>query len=317
MNLLQPSYNVMTSSKPFAMIAALLRLVAAMALAMPLASGAAEQLRFPTVEAAIDALAAALKANDEVALVAIFGEKHKSLVTSVDAGARAEAAARIATFRAVEQSGEGRGVLLMGDQAWPLPIPLVREGAVWRFATEEGVEEIINRRIGGNERNAIRVTRAYLVAQREYASKDRNGDGVLQYAQKLTSTAGKYDGLYWPADAAKGEETSPFGPLIAESAAYAKGRKQGDPYRGYHFKILTRQGKAAPGGAYNYVINGRLLAGFAMVAYPAQHGESGVMTFIVNHNGKVYQKDLGAATARVASALTAFDPGPGWKELAP
>ena len=159
------------------------------------------------------------------------------------------------------------------------------------------------------------MLRAYLDAQRQYASRDRDGDNVLQYAQKLGSTPGKQDGLYWPADAAKDDEQSPFGPLVAESAAYLKGHKEGDPYRGYHFKILTRQGKSAPGGAYNYVINGRMIAGFAMVAYPAQYGESGVMTFIVSNNGKVYEKDLGENSLAAGAAMTTFDPGPGWKEV--
>jgi len=198
-----------------------------------------------------------------------------------------------------------------------VPIPLVREGGVWRFATEEGVEELMNRRIGGNERSAIQVLRAYDGAQREYAASDRNGDGVVQYAQKLMSAPGKRDGLYWPADEAKGEETSPFGPLVAESSAYLAGHVQGDPYRGYRFRTLTRQGANAPGGAYSYIINGRMIAGFAMVAYPAAHGESGVMSFIVNHNGKIYEKNLGPGTAGIAAKMTAFDPGPGWKEVAP
>ena len=209
--------NMMSSNNSFAMFSVLVRLVALMVLALPLATGAAEQLRFPTPQAAVDALSAALKASDEAALVAIFGDKHKALVTSSQPADRAALAAHLATFNAVEDNGKDRGVLLLGDQAWPLPIPLVREGAAWRFATEDAVEEIINRRVGGNERSAIQVMRAYLAAQREYASQDRNGDGVLQYAQKLASTPGKYDGLYWPADAAKGEELSPFGPLIAES----------------------------------------------------------------------------------------------------
>jgi len=264
---------------------------------------------------------AALTANDEAALLAIFGDKHRNLVDTGDrardTAVRAEAAAQLATFRVLEEHGDDRRVLLLGAQAWPLPIPLVRVGAAWRFATEEGVEELLNRRIGRNERNAIHVLRAYLDAQRQYASRDRNGDGVLKYAQKLASTEGKQDGLYWPADAANGEEESPFGPLIAESAAYRKGHKKGDPYRGYHFRILTRQGKSAPGGAYSYVINGRMIAGFAMVAYPDHYGESGVMTFIVNHNGKVYQKDLGKNTAGIGAKMTSFDPGAGWKEVAP
>jgi hypothetical protein len=206
-------------------------------------------------------------------------------------------------------------VLLMGVNAWPMPIPLVRVGGVWRFATEEGIEELLNRRIGGNENAALEVLRAYVGAQIQYASVDRDGDGVRQYAQKLASTEGKHDGLYWPADAAKGEEVSPVGPLVAESAPYFKGHKEGDPYRGYHFKILTRQGKNAPGGAYSYIINGRMIAGFALVAYPAQYGESGVMTFIVSNNGRIYEKDLGKTTVAAGSVMTSFDPGPGWKEV--
>ena len=140
---------------------------------------------------------------------------------------------------------------------------------------------------------------------------------MLQYAQKLGSTPGKQDGLYWPADAAKGEERSPFGPLIAESAAYLEGHKPGDAYRGYHFRILTRQGKDAPGGAYSYIINGRMIAGFAMVAYPADYGSSGVMSFIVNQNGKVYEKDLGKDSAAIGAKMSSFDPGAGWKDVAP
>lgn len=287
-------------------------------LALPLTSIAADQRMFDTPEAAVDAAIAALKANDEKALVAIFGEQHKNLVITGDpandAAAHANAAAQLKTFHALEKQGDNRRVVLMGVEAWPVPIPLVRQGSGWRFATEEGAEEILNRRIGANERNAIYVLHAYLDAQREYASRDRNGDGVLQYAQKIGSTPGKQDGLYWPADLAKGEEESPFGPLVAESSAYLAGHKRGDPYRGYYFYVLTRQGKNAPGGSYNYVINGRMVAGFAMVAYPATYGETGVMTFIVSHNGKIYEKDLGKDTALVGEKITAFDPGLGWKE---
>jgi hypothetical protein len=290
-------------------------------LALPLASAAAEQQTYATPQAAVDALAAALKANDSAALVAIFGDKHRNLVDTGDrandAVVRAEAAAALAAFYVLDERGNDRRVLLMGVQAWPFPIPLVRAGSAWRFATEEGVEEILNRRIGANERNAIYVLRAYLDAQRQYASSDRVGDGVLQYAQKLASSRGKQDGLYWPADTSKGEEVSPFGPLIAESAPYIEGHKKGDPYRGYHFRILKRQGKNAPGGAYNYVINGRMIAGFALVAYPDEYGETGVMSFMVNHNGKLYEKDLGKNTAAIGAQMSSFDPGAGWKEVAP
>ena len=310
--------KVTTPMNPFGSKARWLAL--ALLLALPFAAIAADQKTFATPEAAVDALAAALKANDEAELLAIFGDKHKNLVDTgdraYDSALRAEAAARMAVFRALDERGNDRRVLLIGAQAWPLPIPLVRVGSAWRFATEEGVEEILNRRIGGNERAAIHVLRAYLDAQIAYAARDRDGDGVRQYAQKLASAAGKQDGLYWPADPAKGEEQSPFGPLIAESSAYLAGHKKGDPYRGYHFRILTRQGKSAPGGAYSYIINGRMIAGFAMVAYPAQYGESGVMTFIVNHNGKIYEKDLGKNSAALGAKMTSFDPGAGWKEVA-
>jgi hypothetical protein len=191
----------------------------------------------------------------------------------------------------------------------------VRANDRWRFATEEGNGELINRRIGANERNAIYVLRAYLDAQKAYAAETRDGDVVRKYAQRLGSTKGKHNGLYWEADAAKGEEVSPFGPLVAEAAGDLTNRKAGAPYRGYHFKVLTRQGKNAPGEAYNYVINGRMIAGHAMVAYPATYGETGVMTFIVSHAGKIYERDLGKNSASVGAAMTAFDPGPGWKEV--
>ena len=289
-------------------------------LAVPFAAVAAPQETFATPEAAVDALMAALKADSDSAMIAIFGEDHKSLVVSSDRAASSATRARILaamqTLRVLREPTKDRRVLVIGDEAWPTPIPLVRVGDRWRFATEEGEDEIVNRRIGGNERNAIHVLRAYVDAQHTYVSKDRDGDGVFQYAQKLASTPGKHDGLFWQADAAKGEEASPFGPLIAESAGYLKGHTAGDPYRGYHFRILTRQGKDAAGGAYNYVINGRMLAGVAMVAYPADYGTSGVMTFIVNQNGKVYEKNLGKDSTALGAKMAAFDPGSGWKEVA-
>jgi hypothetical protein len=254
-------------------------------------------------------------------MLAIFGEKHKSLVVTPDRAAnsanRAEVLGRMQSFRNLQDAGADRRTLYIGDQAWPVPIPLVRSGTRWRFATEEGEEEIVNRRIGANENSAIEVLRAYLDAQRQYASRDRDGDDVLQYAQKLGSTPGKHDGLYWDADAGKDEEASPFGPLIAESAAYLKGHKAGDAYRGYHFRILDRQGKLAPGGAYSYVINGRMIAGFAMVAYPDIYAQSGVMTFIVSNDGKVFEKDLGKHSGQIGAAMTTFNHGAGWKLVAP
>jgi hypothetical protein len=261
----------------------------------------------------------ALSSDGDQALIALFGDEHRALIVPADRAAstadRSRIAAAMRTYRLLEERGNDRRVLLVGDQAWPLPIPLVREAGQWRFATAEGVDELVNRRIGANERSAIAVLGAYLDAQRQFAAKDRNGDGVLESAERLGSRPGKHDGLYWPADAAKGEEPSPFGPLVAESAPYLAGHTAGDPYRGYHFRILTRQGQRAPGGAYNYVINGRMIAGFAMVAYPARYGESGVMTFIVSHNGTIYEKDLGRRTAELGKTFAAFDPGPGWNAV--
>jgi Protein of unknown function (DUF2950) len=301
------------------MMAVARRAAAVLLLAIPLATLAAEQKTFTTPEAAVDAYMTALKADDDAALIAIFGAEHRDLIITPDTAAnsatRAKFLAALQAFRVLAERGPDRRVLLIGDQAWPFPVPLVQDRGAWRFATEDGADEIVNRRIGGNERNAIAVLRAYIDAQRQYASRDRDGDGVRQYAPKLGSTPGKRDGLYWMADAAKGEEVSPFGPLVAESAPYLEGHQPGDAYRGYHFKILTRQGKNAPGGAHSYVINGRMIAGFALVAYPARYGESGVMTFMVSHNGRIYEKDLGRNSTAIGLKMTSFDPGPGWSAL--
>jgi hypothetical protein len=314
-------YGAIDAMHILPMLHAIRRLSLMLLLVLPLTASAADQKNFATPDEAVDALFAALKADDDAALLAIFGDMHKDLVVTSDRAAnsamRANAVAAMQTYRLLEEQGKDRRVLLIGDQAWPFPIPLLKTGERWRFATEEGENEIFYRRIGANERNAITVLEAYIDAQKEYALSDRNNDGVLQYAQRLASTPGKHDGLYWPADAAKGEEMSPFGPLVAESAAYLKGRKAGDPYRGYHFRILTRQGKSAPGGAYNYVINGRMIAGFAMVAYPDQYGQSGVMTFIVSQSGKVFEKDLGSSSEVIGAKMTTFEPGAGWHEVAP
>lgn len=296
------------------------RVAMVFALCAPFSSSQASQQTFATPDAAVDALVAALKADSDSDMIALFGDDYRDLIIQPDRAAtratRAKILSAISTMRALQSPGQDRRVLLIGDEAWPMPVPLTRAtDGRWRFASEEGVEEIINRRIGGNERSAIEVLRAYVDAQRVYAAQDRDGDGVLQYAEKLASTQGKHDGLYWTADATKGEEESPFGPLIAASAPYFEGHVAGDAYRGYHFKILTRQGKNAAGGAYNYVVNGRMIAGYAMVAYPAQYGDSGVMTFIVNQNGKIYQKDLGVDSTTIGMEMSSFDPGVGWVEV--
>ena len=291
----------------------------ALLLSLPLLGLAAEQKTFATPEAAVDALIETCKGDDDAAFIPIFGETHKGLILSQDrAETRAtlqKGCAALQAFHLLDESANDRRILLMGEQAWPMPIPLVRENGVWRFATELGQEEIITRRIGRNERNAIDVLHAYLNAQRQYAAVDRNGDDVLEYAQKLASTPGSQDGLYWAADVAKGEESSPFGPLIAASSEYLTGRKAADPFRGYHFRILTRQGRSAPGGAFSYLINGRMIAGFAMIAYPAEYGKGGVMTFIVSNAGIIYERNLGPKTAKAARLIREFDPDVAWKRV--
>lgn len=293
--------------------------VMAVLLAAPVLALADSQRTFADPEAAVSALMDACLADDDEALLALFGKEHKALVVTPDkaenTATRAKMAKFLRTYHLLEPVDGNRRILLLGDEAWPLPIPLVRENGSWRFATELGEDELINRRIGANERQALTVMHAYISAQRQYATKDRNGDGVLQYAQKLGSSPGKQDGLYWPADAAKGEEVSPFGPLVAASSEYIKGHASGDPYWGYHFRILTKQGKAAPGGAYSYIINGRMIAGFALLAYPAEYGVTGVMSFIVSNNGQVYEKNLGPQTLTAAKSIHEFNPDSSWKKV--
>jgi hypothetical protein len=275
------------------------------------AMAAAQQL-FDSPEAAVKALIAALGSNDEAALVAIFGAKHRDLIGSgaadVDRANRARFTRAAGQYQSLYREADGRMTLIVGHEAWPFPIPLVQDKAGWRFDTESGKEEVINRRIGANELQAIEVLRAYPPAQRQFAARPRDGTSVREFARKIRSTPGKQDGLYWAADPAKGEEVSPFGPLISDADIKAAR----ESYRGYRFRILTRQGSAAPAGRYSYIINGRMVAGFAMVAYPAVYGTTGIKTFIVNHYGILYEKDLGPDTSRIAAAMTEYNPGAGW-----
>jgi hypothetical protein len=195
-------------------------------------------------------------------------------------------------------------------------VPLIREAGGWYFDTEAGKQEILSRRIGKNELATLQVVRAYVDAQREYASRDRDGDEVLEYAQKLGSTAGRRDGLYWASDF--DGQVSPLGPLVAQAhgEGYALEAKGDDalrePFHGYYFKILIGQGKHAPGGKYDYIINGNMIGGFGLVAWPAEYGESGIMTFIVNQQGRVYQKDLGPKTGKLAATISRYDPDGSW-----
>ena len=247
----------------------------------------------------------------------IFGVGSKQLIFSGDAVADKQRHERFVKAydeknRLVQQGNDM--ILVIGKEDWPFPIPVMKKGDSWVFDLDRGREEILNRRIGQNELDVIQVALAYVDAQREYAMKDRDKNGLLEYAQKFRSDAGKKNGLYWEAKA--GEEQSPLGPFAAR--ARSEGYRAGDkpiPYHGYYYKILTAQGKDASGGAYSYIVKGKMIGGFALVAYPAEYRNSGVMSFIVNHDGKVFQKDLGKNTASAAKGITVYNPDSTWTEV--
>ena len=286
-------------------------LALALVLSAPLVLSAADTGKpFATPEEAAAALATAVSTNDTNAVRVIFGPAAADLVNPdrVQAANEHQAftTAYNQTHRTVKESAT-KCVLEIGPDFWPFPVPLAKRDGQWFFDTEAGKDELLNRRIGKNEIAALQSVRAYVEAQREYAAKDRDSDEVLEYAPKFTSAPGQKDGLYWPADL--DGEISPIGPLVAQAQAqgYMSAPKQPgaapEPFHGYFFKILTRQGKAAPGGKHDYVINGNMIGGFALVSWPAEYGESGIMTFIVNQQGRVYQKDLGPKTSKIAAAL--------------
>ena len=282
------------------------------------ADESSRQATYRSPQAAVDALVAAVKSGGIDGIVAALGQKGRELASSGDAVSDAAARDRFETAYAeshdLKAEGDARVVLLIGKDEFPFPIPIVAEAGAWRFDTEAGAVEILDRRIGENELAAIAVLREYVDAQREYAEADRDGNGV-QYAHKLLSSDGKKDGLFWPT--AEGELQSPFGPLIAEAAAEGYRRKVDGPtpYHGYLFKVLTAQGKNAPGGARDYVVGSRMIGGFGLVAAPAEYGNSGVMTFIVDHDGEVFQKDLGDETSQAAATMRAFDPDSTWTSV--
>jgi hypothetical protein len=283
------------------------------------ASGAAtRQQSFPAPEDGVQALLEAVQRHDTKALLAILGPEAKALIDTGDPVADRESGERfVQSYEAAHtlvQQGDTKVVLQIGADAWLFPIPLVKGSAGWRFDTPAGKEEILNRRIGRNELDVIQVCLAYVDAQREYYRRNPPGGTLLQYAPKFVSTPGKRDGLYWEAPA--GEPPSPLGPLVAQARGEGYKGAAGKPvaYHGYYYKMLTRQGPDAPGGAYDYMVRGKLLGGFALVAYPAQYGVSGIMTFMVNHDGVVYEKDLGPNTAAVAQAMTRFNPDKTWKQ---
>jgi hypothetical protein len=297
---------------------AMVAVSAAVALLMlPVFAQEVKQKAFGSPEDAMKALAEAAQAGDTKGMMAILGPEGEDIISSGDAVADKDTQERF--VKAYQEKvdfvkeKEDRVSIIIGNDNWPFPIPIVRRGEGWVFDTKAGREEVLSRRIGRNELNAIQVCGAYVEAQREYASTDRERDGIIQYAQKVISDPYKRNGLYW--EVGEGEIESPLGPFIAQATekGYTKKGDKPVPYHGYYFKILNGQGPSAPGGAYNYVINGHMVAGFALVAWPAEYNVSGVMTFIVNQNGTVYQKDLGPKTEGIAKAMTLYNPDRTWR----
>jgi hypothetical protein len=273
---------------------------------------------FDTPEAAVQALVDAASTKGDHALLSVLGKAGKPLVNSgdevADQNGRNEFLEAFKAANSLDKSVENSVTLEVGADKWPFPIPIVMEDGKWHFDTATGADEIINRRIGRNELDTIQSCLAYVDAQREYYMRNAEQDPFLHYAGRLISNDGKKDGLYWPA--ADTEEQSPLGEGFAEARAegYMKeGTMKGVPFHGYIYRLLTKQGANAHGGAYDYLVDGKLLGGFAAVAFPAEYGNSGVMTFIVNHDGVVYSKDLGPDTAKLALAMEEFNPGSDWK----
>ncbi|HEX9450991.1 MAG TPA: DUF2950 domain-containing protein [Burkholderiales bacterium] len=285
-----------------------------MALAL-LTSASQAQQAYPTPEDAVAALAAAVKSGTKTAILKVLGNSAEDVVESGDEVADAETRQRFLSAYDVRHSikaeGNKKAVLILGADDFPFPIPLVNSKSGWEFDTDQGRIEILYRRIGRNELDAIQTCLAFVDAENEYADKDR-GDGAGVYAQRIVSTPGNKDGLFWRDD----RDPSPLGELAAQASAEGyKVDGQGAPYHGYYFRILKGQGSDAPGGAFNYVVKGKMIGGFALIAYPAEYGNSGVMTFLVNHAGTVYQKDLGNRTGAIARRVTLFDPDQTWKKV--
>jgi hypothetical protein len=272
------------------------------------------QQSFNSPDEAASALATAVKSSIRQDVLKVLGKGGEDIIDSgdevADKAARDEFVTAYDAKHAVKVDGK-RAALLVGADDFPFPIPLVHTKAGWEFDTADGREEILYRRIGRNELDTIQTCLAFVDAEDEYAEKDR-GEGVGTYAQRIVSSPGKKDGLYWPSDS----HDSPLGELAADASA--EGYKAGNeprPYHGYYYRILTQQGQSAPGGALNYVVNGKMIGGFALVAHPADHGNSGVMTFIVSHAGTVYEKDLGEDTEARVKGMTSFDPDKSWRKV--
>jgi len=302
------------------------RMVAILACALAGAAAAQpvhkeSQTRFTSPDQALAALRDAAQAADTNAMLKLFGPMWNE-IADPDPVQRANHlrgfSKHVAEYAEIATQVDQVVTLRLGTKHWPFPIPLVVTNGQWYFDTAAGKEEIFNRRIGHNELSALEVCHAYVQAQRDYAAKDYDGNGVMEYAQHFRSTPGTKDGLYW--ETAAGQDQSPFGPLVAraqEEGYYKSAGSDGEPknctpFHGYVFRVLKKQGRNAPGGKYDYVINGHMVAGFALLAYPVEWGNSGIMTFVVNQQGKVYQKNLGERTLDLAPRINAYNPDDTW-----
>ncbi len=281
-------------------------------------STAAENRYFASPKDAVDALVAAARDGDQNALIAVLGPGSERLVDSGDAvadrGARKRFVARFDEANEIVMDGDTRAEFNVGNDDWPFPVPLVKEADGWRYDIAAGEDEILNRRIGENELSTVEVCLAIVDAQREYYERNPIGAELSHYARQFRSDPGKRNGLYW--ETGENEEPSPLGPFIAAAVAEGYSHEtppaEAQPYHGYFFRMLTRQGPDAPGGAYDYLVRDVLLGGFAAVAYPAEYGTSGITTFLVNHDGVVYESDLGPDTRELALAMTSFNPDSTW-----
>jgi hypothetical protein len=289
---------------------------AIMAVALSTSASQAQQA-YPSPEDAAASLAAAVKTGTKRAMLKVLGNDAKDIIESGDDVADAETRERfLSAYEAkhsIKAEGNKKATLILGADDFPFPIPLVNNRDGWEFNSAGGRLEILYRRIGRNEFDVIETCLAFVDAQNEYADKDRTGEGAGVYAQRIVSNPGKKDGLFWRDD----RDQSPLGELAAQAAAegYKVGAEGGAPYHGYYYRILKGQGPNAPGGALNYVVKGKMIGGFALIAYPAEYGNSGVMTFMTNHAGTVYQKDLGERTAVIAKRIYLFDPDQTWKKV--
>ena len=290
---------------------------AVLAAIIPLSASAVEPKLFDTPDAAAAAMVAALEKGTRDAIVELLGDQHNDELFTDD-----EASERENRKRALDAAKEQMSLreddadtrtILIGKQEWPVPFQIVKVEGGWQFDTEGGLYELLARRVGANELATIASLRTLVNAEEDYKALDRDGDEVLEYAQKFVSSSGKKDGLYWEVTAGSTDPASPLLPFITQQGGYLKGREEGDPVRGYNFRILTRQGEGAPGGRYDYIINGNMIGGFAVIAVPDEYGVTGIMTFLVNQLGKVYERDLGDDTELKAAAIQEYDLDDNWK----